>query len=95
MKARRTESLAGITLFRELFEEHGIAALVCDPSELCFDGEAWRHAGQPVRTAPHNRLTDFALMPRKTPLSRAADPAGKVGPTPNRAPMPSMPTSAI
>jgi hypothetical protein len=53
-------------LFRELFEEHGIAAVVCDPGELSSDGEALRHDGQPIDLI-YNRLTDFSSMPRPAP----------------------------
>ena len=47
-------------LFRQLFEDHGIAAVIADPQELAWDGEALRHDGQPVDLI-YNRLTDFAL----------------------------------
>ena len=48
------------TLFRELFEEHGIAAVVCDPAELERVGDGLMYAGEPVDMI-YNRLTDFAL----------------------------------
>lgn len=70
------------TLFRELFEEHGIAAVVCDPSELTFDGEALRHAGQPVDLV-YKRLTDFALDTTASTAIRTAFEQGKVVLTPN------------
>ena len=70
------------TLFRELFEEHGIAAFVCDPTELHFDGEALRHAGQPVDLI-YNRLTDFALDATENSAIRTAFEQGKVVLTPN------------
>jgi hypothetical protein len=80
------------TLFRELFEEHGIAAVVCDPSELSFDGEALRHAGQPVDLV-YNRLTDFASIRRPAPKS--APPSSRAsGADPTRGPMRCTPTSA-
>lgn len=69
-------------LFKELFEEHGIAAVVCDPSELAFDGEALRHAGQPVDLI-YNRLTDFALDATLNASIRVAFEQGKVVLTPN------------
>jgi hypothetical protein len=47
-------------LFKELFEQHGIAAVVADPGELESDGEQLLHAGQPIDLI-YNRLTDFAL----------------------------------
>src|SRR5574343_761173 len=70
------------TLFRELFEAHGIAALVCDPTELIFDGEALCHEGQPVDLV-YNRLTDFALDATENAAIRAAFEQGKVVLTPN------------
>ena len=47
-------------LFRQLFEEHGIAAVIADPQELRWDGRQLLHDGQPVDMI-YNRLTDFAL----------------------------------
>ncbi|MGB4062997.1 MAG: hypothetical protein WBK19_04150 [Azonexus sp.] len=47
-------------LFKELFEQHGIAAVVADPGEFESDGEQLLHAGLPVDLI-YNRLTDFAL----------------------------------
>ncbi len=70
------------TLFRALFEEHGIAAVVCDPSELSFDGEALRHAAQPVDLV-YKRLTDFALDTTASTAIRTAFEQGKVVLTPN------------
>jgi hypothetical protein len=48
------------TLFKELFEEHGIAAVVADPGDFTSDGERLLLAGQPVDLI-YNRLTDFSL----------------------------------
>ena len=47
-------------LFKELFEQHGIAAVVADPGEFESDGKQLLHAGQPIDLI-YNRLTDFAL----------------------------------
>jgi hypothetical protein len=47
-------------LFKELFEEHGIAAVICDPAELASDGQRLLHDGEPVDLI-YNRLTDFSL----------------------------------
>ena len=47
-------------LFKELFEEHGIAAVICDPAELASDGQRLLYAGEPVDLI-YNRLTDFSL----------------------------------
>lgn len=47
-------------LFKELFEAHGMAAVICDPGELeVLDGRLC-HAGQAIDLI-YNRLTDFAL----------------------------------
>ncbi len=70
------------TLFRELFEAHGIAAVVCDPAELAFDGEALRHDGQAVDLI-YNRLTDFAFDATENAVIRTAFEQGKVVVTPN------------
>jgi len=47
-------------LFKELFEEHGIAAVVADPGDFTSDGQQLLLAGQPVDLI-YNRLTDFSL----------------------------------
>lgn len=47
-------------LFKELFEQHGIAAVVSDPADFSSDGNRHLHAGQPVDLI-YNRLTDFSL----------------------------------
>lgn len=47
-------------LFKQLFEAHGIAAVVVDPAELVRSGDRLCHAGQPIDLI-YNRLTDFAL----------------------------------
>ena len=47
-------------LFKELFEQHGIATVVVDPADFTSDGNQLLHAGQPVDLI-YNRLTDFAL----------------------------------
>jgi hypothetical protein len=47
-------------LFREMFEQHGIAAVVADPGDFTSDGQRLMHDGQPVDLI-YNRLTDFSL----------------------------------
>jgi hypothetical protein len=47
-------------LFRSLFEVHGIAAVIADPSELTRDGNRLLHQGEVVDLV-YNRLTDFSL----------------------------------
>jgi hypothetical protein len=47
-------------LFQRLFERHGLAAYVCDPTELRFaEGRLW--LGDSVIDLVYNRLTDFAF----------------------------------
>lgn len=47
-------------LFRQLFEAHGIAAVVADPGEFTRAGDRLLHDGEVVDLI-YNRLTDFAL----------------------------------
>ncbi len=47
-------------LFKELFEQHGIAAVVADPGDFTSDGRQLLVDGQPVDLI-YNRLTDFSL----------------------------------
>lgn len=69
-------------LFKELFETHGIAAIVADPGELARDGDRLLHAGQPVDLI-YNRLTDFALDATVNAEIRAVFEAGGVVLTPH------------
>ncbi len=47
-------------LFKKLFEQHNINAVICDPSELVYqDGKLW-HSDTPIDLV-YNRLTDFGL----------------------------------
>jgi hypothetical protein len=69
-------------LFRQLFEEHGIAAVIADPQELRWDGRHLLHDGQPVDLI-YNRLTDFALDFPVDRDIRAAYEAGAVVLTPH------------
>jgi hypothetical protein len=47
-------------LFRKLFERHGIAATICDPGKLRFEGGALWHGDGRIDLV-YNRLTDFGL----------------------------------
>lgn len=58
-------------LFRELFERHGIGAVVADPEELSFDGARLSCRGAGVDLV-YNRLTDFALAEPRQAALRAA-----------------------
>lgn len=69
-------------LFRQLFEAHGIAALVADPEELSFDGVRLSIAGKVVDLV-YNRLTDFALAEPQHAALRAAYMADAVVLTPH------------
>ena len=58
-------------LFRRLFEQAGIAAVICDPQELAFrDGALW-HGSERIDLI-YNRLTDFALDAPANAALRAA-----------------------
>ena len=47
-------------LFKKLFEQHDINAVICDPSELVYkNGKLW-HGNLPIDLV-YNRLTDFGL----------------------------------
>ena len=69
-------------LFRSLFEAHGIAAVVVDPSELICDGNRLRHQGEVVDLV-YNRLTDFSLNATVHSDLRAISAAGGVVITPH------------
>lgn len=73
---------AEFALFQELFEEHGIAAVIADPRELQRAGERLLCHGQPVDLV-YNRLTDFALDATVNADLRAAFEAGGVVLTPH------------
>ena len=47
-------------LFKNLFEQHHITAVICDPSELVFHDQALWHQNQRIDLV-YNRLTDFGL----------------------------------
>lgn len=70
------------TLFQSLFEANGIAAVVCDPADLAWDGQQLLHAGLPVDLV-YNRLTDFALDATSNAAIRAAYERGAVVLTPH------------
>lgn len=58
-------------LFQQLFERHGVRAVIADPSALTFrDGTLW-HAGAPIDMV-YNRLTDFMLDDPKSSALREA-----------------------
>ncbi len=69
-------------LFKEVFEQHGIAAVIVDPGELVRDGNRLLHAGEPVNLI-YNRLTDFALDATVNADLRAVFEAGGVVLTPH------------
>ncbi|WP_153147154.1 hypothetical protein [Dechloromonas sp. H13] len=69
-------------LFRELFEEHGIAAVIAGPGELVVAGGGLVHAGEPVDLI-YNRLTDFSLDSPANAHLRAVFEAGGVVVTPH------------
>lgn len=69
-------------LFKELFEQHGIAAVVCDPAELERDGNSLSYAGQPIDLI-YNRMTDFALDATENSAIRAVFEDGGIVLTPH------------
>lgn len=69
-------------LFRQLFEAHGIAAVIADPAELHWDGSALQHASGPVDLV-YNRLTDFDLSTPSSAAIRTAWLAGGAVVTPH------------
>ena len=69
-------------LFKELFEQHGIAAVIADPRDLVRDGDRLLCGGEPVDLI-YNRLTDFALDATVNAGLRAAFEAGDVVLTPH------------
>jgi hypothetical protein len=70
------------SLFRNLFEAHGIAAVIADPSELTRDGNRLLHQGEVVDLV-YNRLTDFSLNATVHSDLRAISEAGGVAITPH------------
>ncbi len=69
-------------LFRELFEQHGIAAVIADPRDLARDGDRLLYDGKPVDLI-YNRLTDFSIDFPVDRDIRAAFEAGAVVLTPH------------
>lgn len=69
-------------LFQKLFEHHGVAARIADPSALMWqDGQLW-HQGTVVDMV-YNRLTDFYLAEPGHQTLRQAYEAGAVVVTPH------------
>ncbi|MDD5335097.1 MAG: hypothetical protein PHS32_15310 [Rhodoferax sp.] len=69
-------------LFRQLFQRHGVAANVADPTALEWrEGKLW-HLGAPVDMV-YNRLTDFYLAEPHHQALRQAYEAGAVVLTPD------------
>ena len=69
-------------LFKELFEQHGIAAVIADPRDLVRAGDRLLCGGEPVDLI-YNRLTDFALDATVNAGLRAAFETGDVVLTPH------------
>ena len=58
-------------LFQQLFQAHGIEAVIADPDDLSYCHGRLFHADLPVQLV-YNRLTDFTLAaPRHVPLRQA------------------------
>ncbi len=58
-------------LFRQLFERHGIHALICAPEALVWRAGALWHGAQAIDLV-YNRLTDFSLAEPASAAVRAA-----------------------
>lgn len=69
-------------LFQQLFERHGMQALIVDPGELAFEGGALRARGQAVDLV-YNRLTDFYLEAASSAALREAYLANAIVLTPH------------
>lgn len=69
-------------LFRQLFERHGIAAVIADPGELRRDGNRLLYAGEALDLV-YNRLTDFSLDALANTTLRAVFEADGVVVTPH------------
>jgi hypothetical protein len=69
-------------LFQRLFERHGIAAVIADPSALTLRDGALRHASRSIDLV-YNRLTDFALQRPEHAALRTAYLDGSVLLTPH------------
>ena len=92
-RPRRSTCSLSSKLFRHLFAQHGLQAVVCDPSELAFADGVLRHRGLAIDLV-YNRLTDFYLDDPRHAALRQAYLADQVVLTRARRPMPCMPTSA-
>jgi hypothetical protein len=69
-------------LFKHLFKQYGIDAVICDPSELSYrDSAVWQ--GNLKIDLIYNRLTDFSLEESKQKALREAYLAGDVVLTPH------------
>ncbi|MGR8932182.1 MAG: hypothetical protein ACU836_16250 [Gammaproteobacteria bacterium] len=69
-------------LFRNLFVNHGINAIICDPSELSFRGHRLWHGDKAIDLV-YNRLTDFALEESASAALRDAYLSGAAVVTPH------------
>ena len=69
-------------LFRQLFGQHQIQAVICDPSALTLDGDGLKVDGVVIDLV-YNRLTDFAFSDPANQVLRAAYLASAVVVTPH------------
>lgn len=69
-------------LFRHLFRNAGIEAVICDPAELSFESGRLMHGGVPIDLV-YNRLTDFYLQTAALAPLRAAYETGAIVLTPH------------
>lgn len=69
-------------LFRDLFECHGIHAVICDPRDLMVRDRGLWHGGTRIDLV-YNRLTDFALVAPASATLRQAYVEGMAVVSPN------------
>jgi hypothetical protein len=69
-------------LAQALLEKAGYGVLICDPSEIGFDGETATAKGKAIDLV-YNRLVDFAFLEPQHAAIRAAYERGAVVVTPN------------
>lgn len=69
-------------LFRNLFQDHGVDTVICDPGDLAYRNGALLHGERRIDLV-YNRLTDFSLQEPPQQQLRAAYLAGAAVVTPH------------
>ncbi len=73
---------AEFVLFKQLFEQNGIHAIICAPENLRYHSQKLWHENTPIDLV-YNRLTDFALLEKNQQTLAAAYLADNVVITPH------------